>query len=202
MPRRLYDDFLLKRVDLKSCKAGSGQTGERRYAVFGCPHCDAEVEIVENLISNKKAAACGAHLKKCTAYQAKQNQSTQAAPEPPASSTHDQTIDEMRRLLEESEARHQQRHRELMDELQFNRKCLYEVREWAGLTPPDNTLVAQLKLRDQMLLANKEQEIATLQTRYEIASTEITNKAKTVSSHRFWMICQSCTQSEEIIKPL
>lgn len=83
--------------------------------------------------------------------------------------------------MEENEARHEQRHSQLMEELQYNRRCLLEVREWGQLTPPDNTLVQQLQLRDKRLLANKEQEITALQTRFEIASAEINDKTTAVA---------------------
>ena len=103
MPRRLYDDFMLKRIDLKPCKSGSGQSGERRYAVFGCPHCNEEIEVVESLMHNKKASVCGGHLKSCETYPAKQNESSTSTEKPiPA--------EDMHRFWEESEVRHQQRH--------------------------------------------------------------------------------------------
>ena len=108
MPRHLYDDFILKRIELKPCKAGSGQTGERYYASFGCPHCDAEVDVIHSLISSKKGAACSTHLKKCVAYQAKQGTVASSSPahaSAPTSTKNNLTVEDVRGVVRESEAR-------------------------------------------------------------------------------------------------
>ena len=121
MPRHLYDDFTLARIELKPFKPGSGQTGERYYAIFECPHCNAEIDVVNSLIGSKKGAACSAHLKKCEACQAKQSTAQSSS----RSIEENNTVAGLRKLMEESEARHkklmeeseashQQRHKQLL----------------------------------------------------------------------------------------
>ena len=162
MPRRLYDDFVLKRVDIKPSKPGSGKTGDRKYAVFGCPHCGDEIEVVESLISNKKASVCGAHLQKCTVYK-----DFVAAKEPQSA-----TVETLSKDMQEIERRHEERHSELMNELKRSRECLTAIREWGGLDPPENTYVDQLKLRDrareQQLEEEKRKEIHNKTATYKL----------------------------------
>ena len=49
-------------------KLGSGDSVERLYCVFECPHCEAEIDVPESSVVHKKGNACKAHLATCPNY--------------------------------------------------------------------------------------------------------------------------------------
>ena len=106
MPRTSYADFKLKRVVSKPCKAGSGMEGVREYACFACPHCGDEVDVVNELISSKKGAACSAHLKRCAAFQAKQALEADEAPASVSAHSNEEVLALMRKMHEAIDAVH------------------------------------------------------------------------------------------------
>jgi chromosome segregation ATPase len=170
-------------------KPRSGKTGIGTYAIFGCPHCDAEVEVLKQALSTLRARACKAHLAVCPEYT------------PPAAPKETDLAAELRKAREAHEAEReeaQRRHEELMSQLRDangqlssvkgqlsdvegqlrdKRQCLTDVREWGQLREPDNTLVPQLTCREEAMAATYQTEVSRLKAELEVLRAAAKEKA-------------------------
>ena len=127
------------------------------YAVFMCPHCDEEVDVPEEGVTNQKGNACKAHLAVCPKF---------SPPAPTALAVPDESKRRHEELMEEL----RQVRGELTDvkgelidvrgQLSDKRQCLTDVREWGQLKEPDNTLVPQLTFREANMVAAHNAEVA------------------------------------------
>ena len=182
------EDFAYKGDKTMPFKPRSGKTGIGTYTIFGCPHCDAEVEVLKQALSTLRARACKSHLAVCPKYTPLAPKETDLAAE-------------LRKAREAHEAEReeaQRRHEELMSQLRDangqlssvksqltdvegqlrdKRQCLTDVREWGQLKEPDNTLVPQLTCREEAMVASYQTEVSRLKAELEVLRAAAKDKA-------------------------
>lgn len=206
----LYDDFEEGAPFSAQSKRKPHTT--KLYVTLRCPHCNAIfAELTNESLHTNKASTCKAHLLVCGSYsdtndaeealkcqlkyqkQAREFEATHQAEKKAREQAERQLAETERKLREkeETEARNDARHDEVMAQLTLvrgqlsdvetqlsdKRQCLTDVREWGRLKEPDNTLVPQLTYREATLVASHETEASRLRAELGVLRAAVKDKA-------------------------